>query len=98
MALEIPSHVRFAWSRDDLETAVEDTHEAWWTGEEGRWIGLYKVHGISFDKEGETYIDLGGCGMLDHCWFMYEPQPDSQRHRLATSRMSEHWWLLRDPF
>ena len=96
--VEVPSQLRFALSRDELEAAVANAREEWWTGEEGRWIGLYKVQGIKLDSEGQAYLDLGGCGMLDRCWLMYASRPDSPRNRQAVLRLSDRWWLVQDPF
>jgi hypothetical protein len=96
--LSIPSTLRFVLSRDALETAARNTHEEWWLGEEGKQIGLYKIEAVDVDNDGEVYFDLGGCGMLDRCWLMYEPRAGSPRHRLAVRQISERWWLLRDAF
>jgi len=99
LRLGVPSQLRFDWSRSELERVVKTTRERWYDNESaGRHIGLYRIVGIDPQNDGRVILDLGGCGLLDRCYFMYDPDENARPPFHAEAHLAAHWWLLRNPF
>lgn len=85
-------------SRDELEREVERARKEWRVDESaGRWVGWYKIVGVEVDADGRVLFDLGGCGMLDRCWLVFESGTPAQDPRVLR-RFTDRWWILIDPF
>ena len=97
--LGVPSQLRFDWSRAELERVAKGTHGRWRDNESaGRRIGFYRIVGIAPQDDGRIFLDLGGCGLLDHCYFMYDADANIPPPFHAQACLSAHWWLLQIPF
>jgi hypothetical protein len=97
--LGVPSQLRFDWSRSELERVAKTTRERWSENESaGTHIGLYTIVGIDPQTDGRVFLDLGGCGLLDRCYFMYDPDENARPPFHAEAHLAAHWWLLQNPF
>ena len=97
--LGVPSQLRFDWSRSELESVAKTTREAWHDNESaGRHIGLYRIVGIDRHNDGRVFLDLGGCGLLDRCYLMYDPDENARPPFHAEAHLAAHWWLLQNSF
>lgn len=92
-----PASVRFHFSRDAFEQAVENIFENKGTGEFPRWMGLYYIEGIhdsDFDYAHKTgtigfVTDRSSAGEYG---LYYDPANLPPRHPLTT-RISKYWYL-----
>ena len=90
--------VRFKLSQADLQAAASSLppSDAWNTADMR--VGLYAIHRVRKNHEGQTFFDLGGCGMLDHCFFVYDPRDSDPGLLQPFEQLDPHWWLLMEPF
>ena len=97
--LGVPSQLRFDWSRSELESVAKTTRQPWRDNDSaGMHIGLYRIVGIDPHNDGRVFLDLGGCGLLDRCYFLYSPDENARPPFHAEAHLAAHWWLLQDPF
>lgn len=92
-----PASIRFYFSQDAFEQAIENAYENQGNGEFPRWMGLYWVEGIhdaEFDYQHKTgtFGFVTGESSIDECGLYYDPGNPTPRHHLTT-RIAKYWYL-----